>query len=53
MGGAGCFGKFAARLLKFYIPYVAFAADRFVHPHIKDDTRLIKDFRIYDPIILQ
>ena len=45
MGGVGCFGKFAPRLPKLNIIYVLFAADRFVHLHIKFDVCLIKDTR--------
>ena len=43
VGGVGCFGKFAPRLQKLNTIYVLFAADRFVHLHIKFDVCLIKD----------
>ena len=53
MGGAGCFGEFAARLLKLYVPYVACTADLIVHQHIKEGICIIKGSQIREFIILQ
>ena len=53
MGGAGLFGKFAPRLLKLYVIYVACTADLIVHLHIKVETLIIKGSRICEFIILQ
>ena len=53
VGGAGCFGEFAARLLKLYVPYVACTADRIVHQHIKEGICIIKGSQIREFIILQ